>query len=58
MMNTVWAVTCYKLGEDPIVTVFDNKQAAFKCYSYFLDTNYDKVNLDEVPIYKEFLYND
>lgn len=39
--------------EDPVVTVFDNKVAAYACYSAFLGIH-DRVCIDHVPVYGRF----
>lgn len=57
----VWVVSCYDEGKAPVVTVFDNEQAAMKCYDnlrFFL--NYDKhvkVCIDKAPVYQSFTGN-
>lgn len=53
MIEDVWVVTYYDIGDDPVVTVFNNKLAAIKCYKYFLG-EHDKVNIDKTPVYKSF----
>lgn len=52
-MNIVWLVTYYDAGDDPVVTVFDNHQAAMRCYAHFLG-EHDRVNIYESPVYKSF----
>ena len=54
IVRSIWIVTYYDMGDDPVVTAFDNKLAAIKCYEFFLG-EHDKVNIDEVPIYKSFI---
>ena len=49
----VWVVTYYNYGNDPIVTVFDNEGAAKYMYSEYIG-NYDKVSVDQVPVYHAF----
>lgn len=51
----IWVVSCYNIEQDPVVTVFDNKDNAMKCYSYFFG-NYDRVSIDECPIYNTFAF--
>lgn len=51
MMQSVWAVTYYDIGDDPVVTIFDNKPAALKWYEGCLG-KHDRVNIDEAPVYK------
>lgn len=50
-MSNVWAVTYYDMGDDPVVTIFDNKPAALDCYGYFLG-KHDRVDIDEAPVIK------
>lgn len=52
--TSVWIVTYYDMGAAPVVTAFNNSNAAYDCYEYFLG-EHDKVNIDEVPIYKDFI---
>lgn len=53
MNRSVWAVTYYDDGEEPVVTVFDNKEAAMACYSCFIG-EHDVVNVDEAPVCHSF----
>lgn len=53
-MENIWVVSYYDMGEDPVVTVFENKLAALRCYEYFLG-EHDRVNIDEAPIYQSFI---
>lgn len=53
-MKTVWVVSYYDIGEEPVVTVFTNSDAAYDCYEYFF-VEHDKVSIDEVPVYKDFI---
>lgn len=55
-MDTLWVVSYYDIGDDPVVTIFSDKEAAFKCYEYFLG-EHDKVNVDEVNVHKSFTIN-
>lgn len=52
--NSVWVVTYQNVGEYPVVTAFDNDKAAYDCYEYFR-SKYDRVIINEVPIYKDFI---
>lgn len=54
--TSVWVVTYYDMSGEPTITVFNNGKAAYDCYKYFLG-RYDtiKVNIDEVPVYKDFM---
>lgn len=52
-MKYVYTVTLYDdIGTEPIITVFDNPEAAEKCYEWF-EGDY-RVCLDKVPVYKQF----
>lgn len=42
------------LEDEPVVTVFDNKLAAIKCFKTFSKIH-DKVVIDEVPLYSKFI---
>lgn len=53
-MESVWVVTYQNVGEYPVVTAFDNDKAAYDCYEYFR-SKYDRVIINEVPIYKDFI---
>lgn len=60
MENTekVWVVSYYNEGEAPVVTVFDNEDAAVKCYNAFLTFGkHKKVDCDECSVYKTFTVN-
>ncbi len=48
-----WVVSYYDNGKMPVVTVFNNKDAAMLCYQTFLGAH-DKVDVDECPIYGKF----
>lgn len=51
--DIIWVVTYYDNDEYPVVTAFDNKSAALKCYRCFLG-EHDKVDIDKIPIYSSF----
>lgn len=54
--NKVWVVsyiTSYTLKTEPVVTVFNNKEAAERCYTYF-KKKYGTVYIDEAPLYNRF----
>ena len=54
-MQTVWVVTRYYYGDDPIIDVFDNASEALKCYRHYLYLcEFDRVDFNENPIHKEF----
>lgn len=62
--RTVFAVTYWDNGVEPVVTVFDNRENAEKCCSFFKG-KHDGCCVDEVPIYsnfginnKELIYNE
>lgn len=52
-MENVWVVTYYDIGEDPVVKVFDNCDAAIECHVYYLG-EYDRVSIDAVPVCSSF----
>lgn len=56
-MNTVWIVTYIDNGDEPVVTPFDNKKAAYKCYEYMLG-EHDYVGLDACSVFSSFTVND
>ena len=35
MNKEVWSVIYWDNGEEPIISLFDNEEAARKCYEYF-----------------------
>lgn len=54
-----WVVTCYSSTgrSEPIVTVFNNEEAAKKCYDYFtcsMSLSYWKICIDRCEVYNEF----
>jgi len=50
----VWVVSyCDGNDNEPTVTVFDNKEAAEKCYDAFKE-GHNRVAIDEAPVYKQF----
>ena len=51
--NTVYVVTYWDNGLEPVVTVFDNQENAEKCYSFFIK-RHNGCCIDEVPIYSHF----
>lgn len=56
-INDVYVVTRYEddmYSKEPIVTVFDNEEAARKCFEYFKKLDTKIVCLDKCPIYKTF----
>lgn len=55
----IFVVSCYKNGETPIVTVYDNEDAAVKHYDAALTFGrYNKVDMEECPIYESFTMNE
>lgn len=52
--DKVFVVTYVDSGENPTVTVFDNKEAAEKCAEFF-KKEHETVCLDEAQIYKKFI---
>lgn len=51
--ETVFVVTYWDNGLEPVVTVFDNRENAEKCYSFFIK-RHSGCCVDEVPVYKHF----
>lgn len=53
-MDYVYIVTYYDKGvREPVVTAFDNKDAAELCYETFCK-EHDIISLDRAPVYKSF----
>lgn len=53
-MDYIYIVTYYdKDAREPVVTAFDNRDAAERCYEAF-KVNYDVVSIDRAPVYKSF----
>lgn len=52
-----WVVCFYNDGEEPCLTVFDNKKAADKCVMYNVN-EYDHVFCEECPVYGKYLIGD
>lgn len=50
----VWVLSWYNAGEEPVVTVFGNKESAMKYYNYELANGHAKVAIDKCPIYRYF----
>ena len=54
--KTVYVVTAWnKTGEEPVITAFDNEEAAESCQKIML-AKYDEAVIDQAPIYKKFIY--
>lgn len=51
--NHVYVVTVIEPYQEPVHTVFNNREAAIKMYNYFVD-NAQEVLVDYCPIYSEF----
>lgn len=54
----IWVVTYWESfltgpTDEPVVSVFDNEEAAQKCYKYFKQ-QYSGCCIDKAPIYHEF----
>ena len=49
----VWVVTGYEDGQEPIVSVFDNQDAASGYLSYACGVH-ENVCIDEAPVYSSF----
>ena len=60
LFTKCWVVTTWSDGEEPIVSAFDNTEAANSYYEYCACTNEesDGCCIDEVPIYKQFIVTD
>lgn len=54
---TIYIVTYWDKGKEPVVTVFDNRDAAESCYRAFRDS-YDGCCIDESTLYHSFLVKD
>ena len=54
--NHVYVVTVIEQYQEPIHTVFNNKEAAIKMYNYFVDKA-QEVLVDYCPIYSKFEVN-
>lgn len=52
-MNKVWVVTYRDRCEEPVVTLFDNEDAAKDCYKEFKKEHWGAW-IDEAPIYSNF----
>ena len=56
--KTVFVVSYYKHGEAPIVTVYNNEDSASRHYRWALMIGgYEKVDMDECPVYQSFTIN-
>ena len=49
----VFVVTYWDKEQEPVVTVFVDREAAEKCLAYFVPRHYGCC-LDECPLYSEF----
>lgn len=52
-MNKVWVVTYRDRCEEPVVTLFDNEDAAKDCYKEFKKEHWGAW-IDEAPVYSKF----
>lgn len=52
-MKKIWVVAYWNKNEEPILTAFDNKEAAYKCYNYF-KKYYDGCCIDTLSIFHFF----
>ena len=57
MKEIVWIVSWYNDGEPPVVTPFNNREAAYKYYEYELGNDHEKVDIDECEVYSTFDIN-
>ena len=51
-----WSVIYWDKGEEPVVTLFDNEEAANNCYKYF-KLHHDGCCIDECSIFSNFSIN-
>lgn len=51
--KTVFIVTYWDNGLEPVVTAFDNQENAEKCYSFFIKSH-SGCCIDKVPVYSHF----
>lgn len=49
----VYCVTYWDDSEEPVVTIFDNEEAANKCYDYF-KMHHEGCCIDSCEIYSSF----
>ena len=49
----VWVVTYWDKNEEPVLTAFNNKETAERCYEYF-KKGHDGCCIDELPVYSHF----
>ena len=40
--------------KEPVITVFNNREAAIKCYEYFCEQKYKYVCVEDCPVYTNF----
>jgi len=58
MQEKVFVVSYYDEGEMPVVTVFNNENAALYMYNWLLRVGgHYKVDMDECPVYSTFTIN-
>ena len=51
--NHIYVVTVIEPHQEPVHTVFNNREAAIKMYNYFVD-RVQEVLVDYCPVYNEF----
>ena len=57
-IDKVWVVSYYDEGEAPVVTVYNNENAAYRHSYWELQIgSHSKVDMDECPIYSSFTIN-
>jgi hypothetical protein len=49
----IYIVTYWDNGQEPIITVFNDKEAADNCYDYFKD-KHDHICIDKSQVYSTF----
>lgn len=57
-MEQVWIVSWCEYGEAPVVTPFNNKEAAEAYYNYELTRNHEKTDIDLCDAYTTFTITD
>lgn len=57
MNSTVYVVTMYDPGDEPILTSFNNEEAAKACCKYF-ESRYIRCYYEAMPLYSTFIGGD
>lgn len=53
-VKMVWIVTYWDFDQEPVVTPFNNRENAEKCWAYFKEIH-DGCCLDECEVFSKFL---